>query len=206
MLWWNSTIKSNLGKKEFILTCSLLIHRPEKSGQEHKVGTDAKTMRSPSYWLLPCGLLSLLSYSSQDHSELSILTSTINKKMKHSMAHRPVWWGHLPNWSSLFLNDASLCQIDIPMTITVFLTVCAEYYLTTESCVVLKYKWTFQHDSKWNKPYTVVQYALGFHSYERCRQSKSAQKGGTVESKVWGTFRTLTANEWDIAFRGLGGF
>lgn len=122
------------------------------------------------------------------------------------MAHRPVWWGHLPNWSSLFLNDASLCQIDIPMTITVFLTVCAEYYLTTESCVVLKYKWTFQHDSKWNKPYTVVQYALGFHSYERCRQSKSAQKGGTVESKVWGTFRTLTANEWDIAFKGLGGF
>jgi hypothetical protein len=34
------------------------------------------------------------------------------KKMFHRLAYRPILWSHFLNWSSIFPDDSSLCQVD----------------------------------------------------------------------------------------------
>ena len=66
--------KSKLGRKGFIrLTLPHSSSSLKGSEQEFRqdrdleVGTDAEAMRGTAFWLAPYGLLSLLSYRTQDH-------------------------------------------------------------------------------------------------------------------------------------------
>ena len=40
------------------------------------------------------------------------------KKRNYRFAFRPVLWGHFLNWESFVLNDSSLCEVHITLTIT----------------------------------------------------------------------------------------
>ena len=92
--------KSNLGRRWFILP--YITYRSQ--GKNLKAGTRAKAMQKCS--LLTChGLLSLLSYSAQDHY--------LHQSWVKKMYHRPVWCGHFLSWCSLVQNEPNLHQIDI---------------------------------------------------------------------------------------------
>jgi hypothetical protein len=57
----------------FCLHFHITVHHGRKSGQERKqgknleAGADVQAMEDAAYWLAPDGLLSLLSYRTQDH-------------------------------------------------------------------------------------------------------------------------------------------
>lgn len=81
--------------------------------------------KSAPYWLAPHAFPSLFLYYPCPAAQwtmfmypwhtviLALLHQSAVKKMHHRLAHRPVSWGHLVNWSPLFQNDYSLGQIDI---------------------------------------------------------------------------------------------
>jgi hypothetical protein len=58
--------QSNLGRKEFIIDGS---HRWQKLklGKNLEAGADAEAMKDAAYWLASHGLVSRLSYRTQDH-------------------------------------------------------------------------------------------------------------------------------------------
>jgi len=70
--------------------------------------------RDAAHWLVPHGLLSLLSYRTQDylprikttHKGLSVSTSSLRKKMPYD----PVLWGYVFNCGSLLSVDYRSCQ------------------------------------------------------------------------------------------------
>lgn len=49
--------------------------------------------------------------------ELGYLTS-INQKKLHRLAPRPIWWGPVFNWGSLFPNDSGLYRVDTKLAST----------------------------------------------------------------------------------------
>ena len=78
--------------------------------QERRAGTwrqklMQKSLESVAYWIVPHGLHSLLSCSTQDHhtrdgpsTGWSIPYKLVTKALHHSFAHRTTWeWGHFLN-------------------------------------------------------------------------------------------------------------
>lgn len=67
LLWWNAMTGSNLWRKGLIPQ-NRQVHHQKKSGKELEAGTEAdREVVLLTYWLTLRGLLSLLSFSIQDH-------------------------------------------------------------------------------------------------------------------------------------------
>jgi hypothetical protein len=71
--------------------------------------------RDVTYWLASPGLLSLLSYRTQDHQPRD---GTTHKGPSHpwslieKMLYSWISWRHFLNWSSFLCDNSSLCQVD----------------------------------------------------------------------------------------------
>lgn len=84
--------------------------------------------RDTSYSLASCGLLSLRSYRTQNHTLRG--NTTRNgcalphqpriKNMLFMLAYSPTLWKHFLNWESLFSDESSLCEVDIKPLNTTF--------------------------------------------------------------------------------------
>ena len=97
------------GKGLFGLYFHIADHHQRKSGQELTQGRNleagAETWRGAAYWLASHGLLSLFSYTTQDHQPrdgpthngLGPLTSVIFKKIPSRLVHSPILWRHFLN-------------------------------------------------------------------------------------------------------------
>lgn len=109
LLWWNTTTKSNLGRKDFF-PCKLLGNRPPLRKIRNSNGT--RTWKQK----LLTGLLNLFSYSAQNQSatqnELGPPSSLI-KKMPYQLAYNQTLQRHFLIWGSLLSDDYSFCQVDI---------------------------------------------------------------------------------------------
>lgn len=89
----NAMTKSNLGRKRLIspkgpISSCCLVHHEGKSRQKLKAGTKAEAIELRACWFAPHGLLTLLSYRTQDHlsrggathNEVDISTPIINQE------------------------------------------------------------------------------------------------------------------------------
>lgn len=84
-----------------------------RSGQELGTGTEQKPWVRTAYWLTPHALLCFFLNSSQDHQpQHGTGPSIVNQEKYHRLTHRPIWWKHFLNWSSLSQNGSSLCRSD----------------------------------------------------------------------------------------------
>jgi hypothetical protein len=77
--------------------------------------------RDVLYWLASPGLLSLLSYRTQDYQPRDGPTHkgpfppwSLIEKMPYSW----ISWRHFPNWSSFLCDNSSLCQVDTKLPST----------------------------------------------------------------------------------------
>jgi hypothetical protein len=113
--------RSKLGRKGFIqltLPCCWSSPKEVRTGTQagQEAGADAaEAMEGCS--LLTCfpGLLSLLSYKTQDYQPRD---GTTHKGPSHpwspteKMPHSWISWRHFPNWSLFLCDNSSLCQVD----------------------------------------------------------------------------------------------
>lgn len=68
-----------------------------------------------AYWLAPPRLLSLLSYSTQDHTThngLGLPHQFLIKKMPYRLAYSLILWEQFLSGGFLLCRDSSLCQVD----------------------------------------------------------------------------------------------
>lgn len=119
--------KGAYGTTPIQTTTKLVVCHPGKSGQELKAGTwrqkpDAEAMEGrylPAWsvvWIceLAHDLLSLLSYSNQDHqtrhetalSELGLSHPSLIRKMSHRLTHNTSYWQAFSQLSLLLPNDS----------------------------------------------------------------------------------------------------
>jgi hypothetical protein len=110
--------KSNLGRKGFIC-----LPYPEAQSTDEGWGRNrCRDHEGDTYWLAHQGLLSLLSFTTQDHQPRDA-PPTMGRTLPHQslikkMPHSPILQGHLLNWDSLLSGDFSLCQVDIKLAST----------------------------------------------------------------------------------------
>ena len=122
------------GKDLFDLDFQIIVHHWRKSGQELKQGrnleagsnADPRSQKSAAYWLAPSGLLSLLSYRTQDHqprdgtthNELGSPPSITN------LEKAPTGLSTARAYGGIFLSEVSssqmtnLCQVDTKLSTT----------------------------------------------------------------------------------------
>ena len=118
--------RSKLGRKGFIqLICPHCCWSPKDAGMELKQVRKQELMQRPwrdvPYWLASTGLLSLLSYRTQDYQPSDGPTHkgpsppwSLIEKMPSSW----ISWKHFPNWSSFLCDNSSLCQVDTKLAST----------------------------------------------------------------------------------------
>jgi hypothetical protein len=100
-------------------TSHIAVHHRRKSGLELKQVRKQELMQRPwwdiTYWLASPGLLSLLSYRTQDYQPRD---GTTHKGPSHSwsviekMPYNCISWRRFPNWSSFLCDNSGLCQVD----------------------------------------------------------------------------------------------
>jgi hypothetical protein len=99
-------------------TFHIAVDHQRKSGLELKQVRKQELMQRPwrdvTYWLASPGLLSLLSYKTQDYQPRDGPThkrpSTWSLIVK--MPYSWISWRHLLTWSSFLCDNSSLCQVD----------------------------------------------------------------------------------------------
>lgn len=67
LLLWQTPCQKQPEKERIDCSLQIIIHHWEKARQELKAGTRSRNPRGAAYRLIPCGLLSLLSYKTLDH-------------------------------------------------------------------------------------------------------------------------------------------
>jgi hypothetical protein len=99
--------------------------KSRKSGLKLKQVRKQELMQRPwrdvLYWLASPGLLSLLSYRTQDYQPRdgpthkgSFPPGSLIEKMPYSW----ISWRHFPNWSSFLCDNSRLCQVDTKLAST----------------------------------------------------------------------------------------
>lgn len=114
-----TTTQSILGRKKFI---SSYTSRKQSitelcQGRNLEVGPEAEAMR---VLLVSYALLSLLSYTAQDHLTTVVLHTVVWTLPNQSLVRimipqtcpQPIWWRKFLNWDSLFPSDTILGQFD----------------------------------------------------------------------------------------------
>lgn len=101
---------SNLGRKRFISSSGM--SRVGTQGRNLEAETEAKTMLLTGFLSMPCSAHFLVHPRTSCLGWLGPPTSVDNQENAHIHAHKPVWWRQILSWSSLFLGDAILCQVD----------------------------------------------------------------------------------------------
>lgn len=128
LYWHNNTLtKNNIRKKGlFWLILSYYKHSLMEVRDKLKAGTCRRNCgrdwdwSDAAYWLIPHGLLRLLSYKPRAIG-LCITPPIVCCSLPHQSrlktvppqaAYRPIWWRQILTWQSLCPDVTSLCQVD----------------------------------------------------------------------------------------------
>ena len=101
-------------------TSILLFFIEENQAGAWRQGLMQRPWRCATHWFIPYGLLSLISYRSQDHHTPVMETPRTDCVLPHQslikkISYRQILWRYFLNWGSLLSDDSSLCHVDIKL-------------------------------------------------------------------------------------------
>lgn len=110
--------KARWGGKGFIKVTGNSPFRRGRAGTQDKNLDEGNEVENMKKFFLSHGLLSLISYITQDHPIMGSTTHTlcpptvINQETLQRYSHKPISWRHYQNWGSFLTGDSNLCQND----------------------------------------------------------------------------------------------